>query len=262
MAFKLPNGIVIDKVHSILLTKPVTEEIIACINNVSEFNIEVSSESTDNTNAEGALVYRKYAGKTAEVTGTVTMLDMALKAIQAGTDLEIATAENKLVFPDYKFAKAGSTLELPKGTKEGTVKVYISTKTYAIGAAVEAGESAATTDTYFLSGATLNLPTSEDVELYCVSYDREVEEGFKYVNKSDKVPKTMRMLVKAVAVDPCEDILRPYMIEVERFQMSPDTTEALSAPDATFEFNGSILANVCSDEKELYSAYFMTDEEE
>ena len=55
----------------------------------------------------------------------------------------------------------------------------------------------------------MTAPTDTNEEQYVVKFDRNVTEGVYILNSADKFPKTVKLTMKGLCVDPCEaDTLR------------------------------------------------------
>lgn len=82
------------------------------------------------------------------------------------------------------------------------------------------------------------------------------------LNASDKFPGTVKLTLKALAVDPCEpDTLRACYIIIPSFQVSPELSITLST-EGTLDYKGDMQISYCSADKELYSVVMCGDDEE
>lgn len=88
------------------------------------------------------------------------------------------------------------------------------------------------------------------------------KDGVKIVNEADKFPSTVKLTLKALAVDPCSpDVLRGVYIVIPSFQVSPEVEISLTT-DGQLQYSGSMQMNYCSDTKALYEVYFADGDEE
>ena len=117
--------------------------------------------------------------------------------------------------------------------------------------------------TFAFADGTLTLPTATDVAQFVVKYEREVASGVKVVNKADEFPKTIKLTLKALAVDVCSpDVLRSVLIVLPSFQVSPETTLNLNT-DAQLQYSGDLQVSYCGSEgKVLYEIYFAEEDVE
>ena len=91
-------------------------------------------------------------------------------------------------------------------------------------------DTAAATDKYaHTEGGEFTPPTAAGVDTYIVMYEREVESGVAITNKADKFPQTVKLTLKALAVDPCHsDVLKGVYIVLPSFQVSPEIEISLT----------------------------------
>ena len=118
-------------------------------------------------------------------------------------------------------------------------------------------DTTASADKFSIAGAqnTLTPPTTAGVTQYIVKYDRDVTSGVYVTNKANRFPQTVKLTLKALAVDPCEpDTLRSIYIEIPSFQVSPELEIGFTT-EGNLNYSGTIQQNYCSDDKELYSIY-------
>ena len=261
MAFKL-GDVIIDRLQFGYGAKKDGTPLYA-LTQLSEMSIEVTADSNDIKDKDGNLVYRKYNGKTAEVNGTNTFVNLAVIETLSATDAEIATADNKIKMPVITTVKAGKTLDIT-GYVENTV-VVSALYNGAIGDnyKLAAGETATATE-FAIKDNSLVPPTATDEVEYIVKYTKEVASGAKIVNSADKYPKAHELYFKALAVDPCDkENFKPVIIRIPSFIPSPELTIALQGGDSqTMDYKGAILADTCSSDKVLFEVYFVDEDEE
>ena len=124
-------------------------------------------------------------------------------------------------------------------------------------------DTAAATDKYALTeGGEFTPPTAAGVDTYIVMYEREVESGVAITNKADKFPQTVKLTLKALAVDPCHsDVLKGVYIVLPSFQVSPEIEISLTT-DGQLAYSGSLQVDYCSADKALYHIYWADEDEE
>mgnify|MGYP000010789348 FL=1 len=243
---------------------------------LSEMSIEVTADSSDIKDKDGNLVYRKYNGKTAEVNGTNTFVNLAVIETLSATDAEIATASHTIKMPYITTVKAGETLDIT-GYVEGTVAVN-ALYNGAMGQEYKLGTGTAS-ETEFIIKHTdevsappesvkpasdiLTPPTDKNEVEYVVKYTKEVKSGTKIVNSADKFPKAHELYFKALAIDPCDkENFKACIVRIPSFIPSPEFTLALQGGDSqTMDFKGAILADTCSADKVLFEVYFIDEDE-
>ena len=244
---------------------------------LTQANIEITADSTDITDKDGNLVYRKYSGKRGNVTATNAFMNMAIIEAISATDAEIASADHGVVMPMIAEVKAGETLDITNYV-EGTVVVSALSMKGSMGKqyALAAGETASTTEFAIKhvdksdsepkhdASDTLIVPTDTEEVKYIVRYDKTVYSGAKITNSGDKFPTAHELFFKALVVDPCDkENLRAAIIHIPSFMPSPEVTLALQGGDSqTMDYQGAMMLNSCSVDKELFSIYFIDEIEE
>lgn len=260
-AFKL-GDVIIDRLQFGYGAKADGTPLYA-LTQLSEMSIDVTADSTDITDKDGNLVYRKYSGKKAEVNGTNTFVNLAVIETLSATDAEIATGDNKIKMPYITTVKAGATLDI-ENYVEGTVKVN-AVYNGAMGKeyTLSATDASSTEFKIDKSTHTLTPPTDPDETEYIVKYTKEVKSGTKIVNSADKFPKAHELYFKALAVDMCDkESFKAVIIRIPSFIPSPEFTLALQGGDSqTMDYKGAILADTCSADKTLFEVYFIDEDE-
>ncbi len=242
---------------------------------LNEASIDVTADSTDITDKDGNLVYRKYTGKKAEVNAVNAFVNLSVIETLSATDAEIATSDKAIKMPMIQSVDAGKTLDVT-GYVEGTIVVSAlykgaidKSKVYTLGTG-----SAASATTFVIkhtdasegveASDVLTLPTDEEEVEYLVKYMKLVKSGAKITNSADKFPKAHELFFKALAVDPCDkENFRAVIIHIPEFIPSPEFTLALQGGDSqTMDYKGAILADTCSTQRILFDVYFIDEEEE
>lgn len=254
----------VDRFLTVSAVNPKTNELLAVLKNVSEGSIEVSAESKEVKDAQGNLIQKIYTGKTGTFTFTNALLHAGAQALMSGTTLKEGKADSKLEFTMTKEVPVGTKEVVLKGAKEGTVTVSgvdgsaAIVKTYTIDTA--AGADAAQFET---ASTKLILPTGnqEGVTNYHITYDVETEDAVGFTNNANDFPTTIKLVARAVIYTACDSIEgKVGIIEIKSAKLSPEVTNNFQS-DSTLEFKGDIQADYCSNNKELYSIYFLEDED-
>lgn len=242
-------------------------EPLYVLSQLSEMTINVSGESTDVTDALGNVVATIWRAKTGGLTATNAFLSLPLIASKSGSDAEIATTTNAIVMPKIDVVEAGSTLTLEGYTTGAAVSVAavdanynMSAKSYTLGTTASATEFAIDTSG---TNPVLTPPTDAEEIRYIVKYNREVKDGAKITNRSDKMPKAIRLTFKVLILDPCDQTnVQAAYIYLPSFQPSPEMEISLSADSQTLDYSGALHVNYCSVEKELFTIYIAADDTE
>lgn len=272
MAFKLGDAIV-DRLQFGYGAKANGTPLYA-LTQLKEASIDITADSTDITDKDGNLVYRKYTGKKGEVTAQNAFMNLAVIETLSATDAEIATEDNGIVMPIITTVDAGKTLDITNFVEGSVVVNALSTKgsmgkEYKLGSTVSDTEFAITTiaadtDAGTPASVTLAPPTDSDEVQYIVKYKKTVYSGAKITNSGDKFPSSHELYFKALVVDPCDkESLRAAVIYIPSFMPSPEFTLALQGGDTqTMDYKGAMMLDTCSTAKELFTLYFIDEIEE
>lgn len=274
MAFKL-GDVIVDRLQFGYGAKTNGTPLYA-LTQLTQANIDITSDSTDINDKDGNLVYRKYTGKKGEVTATNAFLNLAVVETISATDAEIATADKGIVMPMIQIVKAGETLDIT-GYVDGSIHVNaISTKGSMGKDEFKKGSTASATE-YAIkhtdasgdpdntpASDVLTPPTADGETQYIVKYKKTIKSGAKITNSGKKFPKSHELFFKALVVDKCEtDVLKAAIIHIPSFMPSPEFSLALQGGDSqTMDYKGSMMLNACSTDGELFSIYYIDEEDD
>lgn len=271
MAFKL-GDVIVDRLQFGYGAKSNGAPLYA-LTQLNNATIDITADSIDITDKDGNLVYRKYTGKKGEVTATNAFMNLAIVEALSATDAEIATEGNGIVMPMIQIVDAGKTLDIT-GYVEGSVVVNaLSTKGSMGKEEFKLGSSATTTEFAIKhteeSGGipasdVLTPPTAEGEVQYIVKFKKTVHSGAKITNSGNKFPKAHELFFKALVVDKCDtETLKAAIIHIPAFMPSPEFSLALQGGDSqTMDYKGAMMLNACSTNQELFSIYYIDEEEE
>lgn len=261
MAFSMDN-IVFDRIQ-MAVAEDNAGNILYTITQLADATIDITAESKDAVDAQGTLIKRFYTGKQGTFTANNAIIDFNILASSTGSPKQVATTGTKIVMPRIVTCPKGTETMTLTGLKEGTVHVEgvaaNGTRVESYTMDVTAGE-----DKFAVADTTLTLPTTVDekVTTFLIKYDRDVTSGVKIVNRADEYPSTVKLTLKALAVDPCEpDTVRACYIVLPSFQVSPETSLSLTT-DAQLEYKGDLQQSYCGSEKTLYEIYFAEEDAE
>lgn len=270
MAFKL-GDVIVDRLQFGYGARANGTPLYA-LTQLKEASIDITADSTDITDKDGNLVYRKYSGKKGEVTAQNAFMNLAVIEALSATDAEIATKDHGIIMPIITTVKSGETLDITNFV-DGTVVVSALSTKGSIGAEYKLGSNASATEFAIEkteaveqtpASATLTPPTDPDEVQYIVKYMKTVYSGAKITNSGDKFPTSHELFFKALVVDPCDkESLRAAIIYIPSFMPSPEFTLALQGGDTqTMDYKGAMMLDTCSTNKELFSLYFIDEVEE
>jgi hypothetical protein len=156
------------------------------------------------------------------------MLNLNVMGQMSGSAKQVASASN--VFksvPGLAIVKIGDTAEL-KGYVDGTIKVNYLFNNGTMGDTVPTNQYTIVADSGAFT-APAEAPEAA-VDRVIVRYDRDATSGVAVHNRADKFPKTIRLILKVLIVDPCDaSQLRAAYIDVPSFQPSPELSLTFSS---------------------------------
>lgn len=259
MAFKL-DDIIIDRVQY-GVAEDFEGNLLYTLTQLADATINVTAESKDAVDATGTLIKRFYQGKSGEFTANNAMLNLNILGAASGEGKVTATEEAAIAMPKIITVKAGSTVTLTDYV-EGSVMCNALGTNGAMGTAYEQAAAADATKFGLTEDGVFTPPTDANETQYIVKYIRNVKSGVAIKNKADKFPGTVRLTLKALAVDPCSaDTLRAVYIVLPSFQVSPEVEISLTT-DAQLAYSGTLQVDYCSADKALYEIYFAEDDNE
>lgn len=267
MAFTL-DGIVIDRIQMGIAETTDQQTLLYTLTQLTEPTIEVSAESKDATDANGTLIKRFYTGKTGTFTAQNAFIDFNILGAATGSGKELASASNVLTIPriiyvDNTEANRTNGVTITDTVVEGSVHVNAIANNGTMGKAYTLG-AGGDADTFAFSAGKLVLPVDTTADRFVVKYDRTVDrDAVRVANKANKYPDTIRLTLKALAIDPCDaGTVRACYIVLPSFQVSPETSIDLQT-ESTLEYTGELQVDYCSKDKTLYEIYMVeTDKNE
>ena len=239
MAFKI-DDIIVDRIQMAYM-ETTGGDPIGTLTQLSEATLEITAESTDAVDKDGTLIKRFWRGKTGTFTATNAMLNLNVMGQMSGSAKQVASASN--VFksvPGLAIVKIGDTAEL-KGYVDGTIKVNYLFNNGTMGDTVPTNQYTIVADSGAFT-APAEAPEAA-VDRVIVRYDRDATSGVAVHNRADKFPKTIRLILKVLIVDPCDaSQLRAAYIDVPSFQPSPELSLTFSS-EGTIDFAGDLQVN-------------------
>ena len=141
--------------------------------------------------------------------------------------------------PAIKKVKAGETATFA-GYINGSEKVHALANNGTMGDRFEKGATASETNYAITDQGLFTPPAAEGVTQYIVEYNRVVKDGVAIYNKADKFPGTVKLVLKALAIEPCTaDTLRAGYLVLPSFQVRPEVSIGLTT-DATLDYTGDL----------------------
>lgn len=276
MAFKL-GDLLVDRITMGLAQSTDGTQLYYTLKNLQDATIDITADSTDAVDGTGAVIKTFYRGKTGTLTATNSTLSLPILGAMSGSDPSYAS-ENNILKDIPKIIETANTkdIKLPGITDDGTsekILVYAISNNGTLGQKYEVGTAgddqakgtyAVTTGTDAKTApSTLTIVPKDGDEKFVIEYKRNVSENaVKITNRSDKFPKSVRLTLKVLIVDPCEtDVVRAAYVVIPSFQPSAEVSFGMTT-DATLDFTGNLQTSYCAKEKILYEVIAVQDDVE
>ena len=265
MAFKL-GDLVIDRIVNGVAENS-NGEMLFLLTNLQEASIEVTADSVDAVDGTGTIIKTFYRGKQGTFTATNSTISLPVIGAMSGTATQYAGAGNDaLSIPMIITTTKEEGILLPGLENDGTganIVVNAVSENGTLGDAYGVSEYSITTKTGNAAWSSMAITKHAGDKQWIIKYNRTVtENGLKIVNRSDAFPKSCKLTLKVLIVDPCEtDVVRAAYVVLPNFQPSPELTITFST-DATIDFTGKLQTAYCGTQKVLYEIYVCSDDEE
>lgn len=253
------DNIVIDRVVDAWFENKSSGDLLAVLDQITNFSINTTSESKDKTDAQGVLLKRYFTSKSVEISGENATFSLNLFATQNGTTKVVDTA---VIIPRIYQATvpANKTITLPEAPESG-FQLYGTSANGNVDidkkfTAAEGTEPTPGATTYVLSGTTLQLPTSlNEGDTVQIKYNRQVVSGTKAARvdvAGDKFPKECKATFRVLCSDLCnsEEVYALYIV-FEKFQMSPDFDWSVDT-ESNQSFSATAFKDYCAKGQTLY----------
>ena len=274
MAFKLGDLIIDRIVEGVaeVISGADAGKLLYRLTNLQEATIEVTADSVDAVDGQGTLIKTFYRGKQGTFTATNSTISLPVIDAMSGTDAEIASAANAITMPRIITASRASGTDAVEVALPGITDTSLTNHNVIVHHVELSGTlgDQIPAASLSLAGATSGTAsilsitdTNANHKAWIIKYDRNVTaNGIKIVNRSDAFPKTVKLTLKVLIVDPCEpDTVRAAYVVLPSFQPSAEVSIQFST-DATIDYTGKLQTSYCGTEKVLYEIYVCSDDEE
>lgn len=257
------DGVLWDSALHAVADNAKTNEVYYRLPDISDVSIDISADTKDSVDKDGAIIKRSYTAKSATVTLTNTHLVLGAYAGTTGSEkIHEGVQAPRMLLIDPSLTE----YDLPDTPVTGTLSVTPVYKDGGTGKSYTLSDSTADTDKFALATKKVTLPTNakSDTEIVqlLIKYEYETENAVLVENYADKFPKTVRLTIVGLYYDPCEkDVLRLGYIVFPSFQPSPETTIAMKN-DSTFDYKGDAQSDYCARKKRLFYMVFPKDDEQ
>lgn len=256
--FKI-NDLLIDRVLA-CYAYSLKGEPLFVLTQLNSFQMQYSSDNQDFNGSDGSLIKRVFRNRSAEITATNAMFNLPITATMGGTDMEtgkgiegmpriLTTKETQNSIADLKTENGTSVKVCPIGTNGALGEPYTN--------------GADGTGTFTVSDGKLTINPKDGDTKWFVYYTRTSDTGAKITISGNKFPRTMSLLVRALAYDPCAvDTPKSLYIQIPSFQASPDLDLNIQNDGTTLDFSGICQVAYCDDEKAMARIWFDPDDDD
>lgn len=246
-----------------------TGDLYALCDQIKDGTLENTVDSSDVTGKQGMLLASLDRNKAATISWNNAYLVAGLLAAQAGTDIEEASDENKIVVPNFEriSCDTDTTAKLtyvPVGTEGAEVaRIWRVNKDATQGDELTVTADAAVKGKSFtINAATKTITFAADDfksgdEIY-VSYKYEVTVGRKISNVADHFAKNARILIDCTVAEKCDNNIKHHAIlEIPVAKIDGNYSLEVGDEPAVHAFSAKTLVNVCSKDKTLWNMYLV-----
>ena len=261
------DNLIIDRVTAGWFETKTDNELLAVLDQISNFQVNTSSETKDKTDAQGALLKRYFTAKSVEVTGENATFSMNLLAIQTGSEKKTGT---DVVLPRIIQAtkpESGTfSVVLPDAPEDGTLIVVGTTsnglpdvsKQYAKDTTAGAGKYSVSVSE---GVTTITMPT-DATDTVQIKYEFKVPANklaARVDQTGDKFPKECKATFQILCSDICdtETVVALYVV-FPKFQISPDVDLTFDT-ESSQAFSASAMKDYCSKGGILYYVALVED---
>lgn len=268
----MPNAInfdqlVIDRVVDAWFESKTNNELIAVLDQVTNFSVNTTSETKDKTDAQGVLLKRYFLSKSVEISGENAVFSLNMASIQSGSAKKTGT---QVTLPRImQIAKTDSPYALPDTPIDGTLMLYGTSENGVVDVSKKYTRGAsAGVDTYAVAESggvtTITVPTNA-TDTVQIKYEYTVAAGdiaARVDQTGDKFPAECKATFRILCSDLCDsETVRALYVVFPKFQMSPDVELSFST-DSTQSFSATALKDYCGKGQILYYIAIAEDSDE
>ena len=233
--------------------------LVLVMDEISDFSLSQSQETTDITGKGGRIISRMKKNKSVEGSGTNGFLSGGALAAMLGAEVE--TGDNFIVkYTDAIVVNGNSGTTTKKaigtaGNEIGTIYVRDASNAYVTGGTKltqVAGTPATGEFSYEPTTSTITFfegDVADGVEVIAF-YDAEVK-GAKITNDADKYSKVLYLYIDCTCTDSCDNIYHAQYI-IPRADFAGEFEIAGGSDPATLGFSFTSMPNICTGSSDLW----------
>lgn len=257
MAFDV-NNFVIDRVLRGTMTSTHDGSLMYSINQIEEPSLNCTADEVTAVDALGSTIQTFQRAKNATFSGTNSLFDLDLLAIQMGTKKKVADTNKKIISPIFEtidIAKADEPVVLKKTPIQPITELFElrgdSTlgKKYTVAAAAS-GENFA----YDEATNAISLPTGivAGSQIF-VMYEYETEAAVEVVNSAINFPRAGKFIMEVLGCDVCDPSTLIYAYLIFPNAKLDNNVDINLTTDGKHPFSIKAQQAYCDKEKRLFS---------
>lgn len=248
------NNFIIDKVRRVTQVNLATGLVDWTATSIESPQVEFTGESTDKTDAQGVLLARFDTAKGVNFSGEASMLSMPMMAAQLGTEVQVATEENKVHGKTFEVLKvADKKATLTHTPSVAPACVYVLSQDKNIESKIEVGTEEGNAS---VAGNVITMPENFAGTQVGVLYEYDTAAAVKLVDGSENYAEAAEYIVDILAADVCNpSIKRAGALVFPKAKIDNNFSVNLTT-EGTHPFSFSALKDYCSDEAELCYVLF------
>lgn len=257
MAFDI-NNFVIDRVLRGTMTSTHDGSLMYSINQIEEPSLNCSADEVTAVDALGSTIQTFQRAKNATFSGTNSLFDLGLLAIQMGSEKKVASTEKKIISPIFETIDIGNPADditLKKTPISPITEIFElrgdSTlgKKYTLGAAASAENFA-----YDEATNKISLPTgiAAGSQIF-VMYEFESDAAVAVVNSAVNFPRAGKFIMEVLGCDVCDPTMLIYAYLIFPNAKLDNNVEINLTTDGKHPFSIKAQQAYCDKEKRLFS---------
>jgi hypothetical protein len=211
------SNFIVDRVLRGVALSHTDDSVLFSINQITNPQLTVSSESTDAVDALGVPIQTFYRAKNAEFSAENALFDINLMATQSGSEKQVATTEKKIITPAFEVIDIddpSTTYNLKHTPIEAPEKVYYLKGDSTLGQ-VYTKATAASSTAFALADKKLTPPTglAKGDQLFVI-YEYEATQAVSVVNSAQNFPTGCKFIMEVLGTDVCDStkLIYAYLI--------------------------------------------------
>lgn len=233
-----------------------TGNALYSISELEDLSLKVTSEDNTVTDAMGSPIAIFEKAKQGEVTGSAALFNFGLAAAQFGSDINSASASNKIVMPriDELTIDKGKVTLTKTPILESVVSINVINNDGTFGDYYMVGTTA-TDKEFSIAESIITVPTSLTSGRIAVTYDYETTAGTVLENNATEYTKPCRLLIEVLGSETCSPDLEKW-IYVQSKNAKPDANVDLALKfDGKHPFTYKIMPQYCDKKKNIFSIF-------